>query len=473
MRQLRQFALPLIVFLAFSKFPAASRAEPLTSTAIQNVPHIQQKPDFCGEACAAMWLQKLGHSINQDDVFNQAELDPQLGRGCYTKELTVALRNIGFQTGKVWQTIPASQASRDLNQAFQALHTDLQAGIPSIVCMHYDAQPNTTEHFRLITGYDAKADEVIYQEPATPAGSDQRMQRTKFLQLWPLKYAPQQWTVIRLRLASKVIKQPPRKHRFTAADYAQHIMQLKRRLPHKDFHIVLEKPFVVIGDEPPKTVEQRSERTVKWSVDRLKKDFFTRDPDQIIDIWLFRDKASYEKHTQAVFDITPSTPYGFYSSRHRALIMNISTGGGTLVHEIVHPFMAANFRTCPSWFNEGLASLYEQCRDQDGHIRGSTNWRLSGLQRAIRQDRLPTFQTLCETSTHEFYKEDPGTNYAQARYLCYYLQNHGLLVKYYDAFRRNAANDPSGYQTLQQVLQTQDMKRFQADWHKYTLQLQF
>ncbi|MAR10326.1 MAG: hypothetical protein CL681_10165 [Blastopirellula sp.] len=473
MRQLRKFALPLIVFLAFSKFPAASRAEPLTSTIIQNVPHIQQKPDFCGEACAAMWLQKLGHSINQDDVFNQAELDPQLGRGCYTKELTVALRNIGFQTGKVWQTIPASQASRDLHQAFQALHTDLQAGIPSIVCMHYDAQPNTTEHFRLITGYDAKADEVIYQEPATPAGSDQRMQRTKFLQLWPLKYDPQQWTVIRLRLASKVIKQPLRKHRFTAADYAQHIMQLKRRLPHKDFHIVLEKPFVVIGDEPPKTVEQRSERTVKWSVDRLKKDFFTRDPDQIIDIWLFRDKASYEKHTQAIFDITPSTPYGFYSSRHRALIMNISTGGGTLVHEIVHPFMAANFRTCPSWFNEGLASLYEQCRDQDGHIWGSTNWRLSGLQRAIRQDRVPTFQTLCETSTHEFYKEDPGTNYAQARYLCYYLQNHGLLVKYYDAFRRNAANDPSGYQTLQQVLQTQDMKRFQADWHKYTLQLQF
>ena len=473
MRQLRKFALPLIVFLAFSKFPAASRAEPLNSTIIQNVPHIQQKPDFCGEACAAMWLQKLGHSINQDDVFNQAELDPQLGRGCYTKELTVALRNIGFQTGKVWQTIPASQASRDLHQAFQALHTDLQAGIPSIVCMHYDAQPNTTEHFRLITGYDAKADEVIYQEPATPAGSDQRMQRTKFLQLWPLKYDPQQWTVIRLRLASKVIKQPLRKHRFTAADYAQHIMQLKRRLPHKDFHIVLEKPFVVIGDEPPKTVEQRSERTVKWSVDRLKKDFFTRDPDQIIDIWLFRDKASYEKHTQAIFDITPSTPYGFYSSRHRALIMNISTGGGTLVHEIVHPFMAANFRTCPSWFNEGLASLYEQCRDQDGHIWGSTNWRLSGLQRAIRQDRVPTFQTLCETSTHEFYKEDPGTNYAQARYLCYYLQNHGLLVKYYDAFRRNAANDPSGYQTLQQVLQTQDMKRFQADWHKYTLQLQF
>ena len=34
--------------------------------------------------------------------------------------------------------------------------------------------------------------------------------------------------------------------------------------------------------------------------------------------------------------------------------MNISTGGGTLVHEIVHPFIEANFPACPPWLNEGL-----------------------------------------------------------------------------------------------------------------------
>ena len=31
-----------------------------------------------------------------------------------------------------------------------------------------------------------------------------------------------------------------------------------------------------------------------------------------------------------------------------------------LVHEMVHPFMDADFPACPAWFNEGLASLYEQ-----------------------------------------------------------------------------------------------------------------
>ena len=83
--------------------------------------------------------------------------------------------------------------------------------------------------------------------------------------------------------------------------------------------------------------------------------------------------------------------------------MNIATGGGTLVHEIVHPFVAANFPQCPSWFNEGLASLYEQSGEEAGHIHGYTNWRLAGLQKAIRGKRLGTFRRLCDTTTSQFY----------------------------------------------------------------------
>ena len=153
--------------------------------------------------------------------------------------------------------------------------------------------------------------------------------------------------------------------------------------------------------------------------------------------------------------------------------MNISTGGGTLVHEIVHPFMASNFPACHAWFNEGLASLYEQCGDKDGHIWGKTNWRLRGLQGAIGDDRVPSFKTLCSTTTHEFYEEDPGTNYSQARYLCYYLQEHGLLVKYYHEFKKNADKDPGGYATLQRILGERDMNQFKKNWEAYVAKLRF
>ena len=57
-------------------------------------------------------------------------------------------------------------------------------------------------------------------------------------------------------------------------------------------------------------------------------------------------------------------------------------------------------------------------------IRGLTNWRLPGLQRAIRDGALPSFRALTATSEAQFYGADPGTNYAQARYLLYYLQEH-------------------------------------------------
>ena len=153
--------------------------------------------------------------------------------------------------------------------------------------------------------------------------------------------------------------------------------------------------------------------------------------------------------------------------------MNIRTGGGTLVHEIVHPFMRANFPKCPSWFDEGLASLYEQCREENEQILGSTNWRLKGLKRAILANRVPAFKTLTATTRYEFYNEDPGTNYSQARYLCYYLQEKKLLRKYYHTFKKNYAQDPTGYKTLQAILSTNDMKKFKREWQRFVLNLKF
>lgn len=443
----------------------------LESVVIEDVPHIRQKPDFCGEACVAMALKRLGRNIDQDWVFDQSGLDPILGRGCYTRDLAKALKNIGFDAGSVWYRLQAERAEAELDSQFRQLHRDLERGVPSIVCMHYSDRPDATEHFRLVVGYSQSTDEVIYHEPAMKDGGYQRMDRGLFLKLWPLKYDPTRWTLIRMPLVPARLKDGSATRRMTDADYAQHVRTLKEKLAGRDFTIVIERPFVVIGDEDEATVKKRSERTVQWAVERLKKDYFSKDPDHIIDIWLFKDKESYEKHAWEFLKDRPTTPYGYYSSRHKALVMNIATGGGTLVHEIVHPFMAANFPACPSWLNEGLASLYEQCGDKDGHIHGYTNWRLTALQEAIRRDRLPSFQELCGTTTREFYDDGRGTNYAQARYLCYYLQERDLLVKFYHAFVKNADEDPTGYETLKTVLGERDMPAFQGRWEAYVLKL--
>jgi len=273
--------------------------------------------------------------------------------------------------------------------------------------------------------------------------------------------------------AAVVIEEPAPIERFSDADYAQHMMELQGKVPRGGFTVVIQRPFVVIGDEPPSVVKRRAQGTVKWSVDMLKREYFSKDPNEILDIWLFKDKSSYEEHALAILGDTPTTPFGYCSHTGKALVMNIETGGGTLVHEIVHAFVASNFPRCPAWFNEGLASLYEQCGDENGHIHGYTNWRLAGLQKAVKSGRVPSFRRLTHTTDYEFYNRDPGTNYAHARYLCYYLQQGGLLNRFYRKFVKNCETDPTGYETLREVLGGADMEAFKREWEAFVLRLRF
>ena len=267
-------------------------------------------------------------------------------------------------------------------------------------------------------------------------------------------------------------KNSPGKH-FTDADFAEHIAHLQPKLAGKDFTVVIQPPFVVVGDGSANEVRAFADQTVKWAVDKLKQDYFQIDPPEILDIWLFKDKASYEKNAKRIFDDEPDTPYGYYSFTHKSLIMNIATGGGTLVHEIVHPFMRANFPECPPWFNEGLGSLYEQSGEKNGHIYGYTNWRLAGLQEAIRTGKTISFESLTALNEDEFYHHDKGTNYGQARYLCYYLQEKRLLVKFYREFSAHQKKDPTGFKSLKQVLGEEDMNAFQKQWEAFVLKLTF
>ena len=246
---------------------------------------------------------------------------------------------------------------------------------------------------------------------------------------------------------------------FTNAQYAAHIAALKKKLPSKEFSIVLEKPFVVVGDLPAADLRKRwAAGTVRWPAVKLKAAYFKKDPIHILDIWLFKDEASYEQHSKALWGSKPSTPYGYYSSFNRALVMNIATGGGTLVHEIVHPFVEANFPDCPAWFNEGLGSLYEQSTERNGSSAPAS---------------CPPSRRLPGRATAVFYTSARGNNYAQARYLCYYLQERGLLRKYYRAFHANRKTDPTGYGTLVATLSKPDMAVFQKRWEGWVLKLTF
>lgn len=257
------------------------------------------------------------------------------------------------------------------------------------------------------------------------------------------------------------------------AEYAAHLRSVARRLRElglAPMRARVEAPFVVLDDGDPRALRRHAE-TVRWVVARLERELFRRRPNHIIDIYLFESAASYARGVRALTGEDASTPYGFYSPAERAMFVNISTGGGTLVHELVHPYVEADCPDAPVWINEGLGALFEQSADRDGQLVGLVNWRLGGLQRTIRRGDVPSLVALTRLPHARFYGDTTGTHYAQARFVMFYLQERGLLRRFYRLFRAGRATDPTGYRTLLAVAGARDGATFQRRWARFVLRL--
>src|SRR6185503_13018885 len=139
----------------------------------------------------------------------------------------------------------------------------------------------------------ATTDEVVFNEPAAEKnGAYRRMKRSLFLKLWPLKYSDDRWTLVRFKLEGTPSLAGAASSAPTDADYAQHVIELKAKLP-EGFAIALSKPFVVVGNAGEASVKAWAMGTVTGSTTRLKRQFFPKDPDEILDVWLFKDDVTY------------------------------------------------------------------------------------------------------------------------------------------------------------------------------------
>src|SRR5579871_1873097 len=97
----------LAVVIACAACNVAS-GEPQHAIVLDGVPHVRQRPDFCGEACVEMAGRRLGMTFDQDDVFAMTGLDPALGRGAYTPDLVRAVKALGLAPPNVYTLVDAS-----------------------------------------------------------------------------------------------------------------------------------------------------------------------------------------------------------------------------------------------------------------------------------------------------------------------------------------------------------------------------
>ncbi len=249
-----------------------------------------------------------------------------------------------------------------------------------------------------------------------------------------------------------------------AAKCAAEANSLRPRLG-EECHAIVRSPFVIAGDLSEDNLAAWHRRTIAPAAEAIANCYTKTAPSEPITILLFAEEKSYRRYAEKLFADRGVSVYGYYKPSLRTMVMNISTGGGTLVHELTHALVDFDFPGIPDWFNEGLASLHEQCRFRSGtpgaddagrpgpYIEGLMNWRLPALQKAIAEGRLRPLEELI--GSDDFRGRLEGLNYAQARYFCLYLQEQGLLRKFYHAFRDERKTDRLGLKTAKAMFPDQ------------------
>lgn len=228
--------------------------------------------------------------------------------------------------------------------------------------------------------------------------------------------------------------------------------------------LIARPPMVIGGDLAEQELDAWHRHTIGPAARAMSHAYFRTPPSEPITILLFAGENSYNQYTRQLFGEEGISVYGFYKPQERMLVMNIATGGGTLVHELTHALVDFDFPQIPAWFNEGLASLHEACHilpDERG-IEGLTNWRLPGLQRSIAERGPPSLSKII--AAPDFRAADVGLNYAVVRYFCLYLQHRGLLEDFYREFRAHQATDPTGARTLERLFAPSEWSAVERDF---------
>src|SRR5256885_11482581 len=137
--------------------------------------------------------------------------------------------------------------------------------------------------------------------------------------------------------------------------------QWRRRFQEEGLRYTVTGPFVIAGDGTQAQINRYRDGTILAAARALRATYFEKQPTEPVLILLLESGPSYTRLAKKWFGDTGVSPYGYYRRRENVMVMNVSTGTGTLVHELVHALIAPDFPGVPAWFNEGLGSLYEQC----------------------------------------------------------------------------------------------------------------
>jgi hypothetical protein len=225
---------------------------------------------------------------------------------------------------------------------------------------------------------------------------------------------------------------------------------LRARLP-PEWTVSVRVPYIVSGDLTGDELERHYRETIIPTERALAVSYFDRQPCHPVVILICSSDDGFRECNLRLDNQDRNRYSGLYSRKHRRVVVNISSGEGTLAHELTHALAHADFPTMPEWFDEGLSSLHEECEFSSNglHLIGRENWRRGIALEALNRGEL---RLLEDVTTRRFgLVERANLDYAHVRSLCLYLQERGILESFYRTCRSNATTDPTGLRSLCQV----------------------
>jgi len=230
---------------------------------------------------------------------------------------------------------------------------------------------------------------------------------------------------------------------------------------------LVKAPYALIGDYEINTLEALYRKAIQPTEYALNVSYFDTKPDQPITIVALSSQERYQRVALDLDQRQTGSYYGYFQSDELRIVLNLTTGSGTLGHELTHALAQIDYPAMPEWFDEGLASLHEQCEfsEEGNQLLGVSNWRAQILLSALERRRLPGLNSL--VSQVRIKTDQEALTYAYARYFCLFLQQKNLLSAYYRKLRTNQASDPGGMLTLKQILNVNDLSAVDAEFQQW------
>jgi len=158
---------------------------------------------------------------------------------------------------------------------------------------------------------------------------------------------------------------------------------------------------------------------------------------------------------------------GYY--RHSQRLLVAKQIGMVLMHEFTHALHDADQgglgQAHPVWIREGLATLFESSRVEDGHVVPVDNHRLNVLLSLLARRKAMSLKHLFNHK-HGHFMRHSLVCYPQSRYVMMYLWEKGLLKKWYDAYTAGFTRDRSGTKAMEQVF-GKPLKQIESEWRRW------